>query len=82
MLLEAWVGAPAPLRLVDAGVVIVPIEQVLAARVGGSAERFKERRELGIGDRATVDPELVTARRSIQNGLSVTEWAGRSSARP
>ena len=56
------------------GVTVVPIEQVLAARVRGAAELFEKGRELGVGDRAPVDPEGLQRdgmRRTLVGGTVV-----------
>ena len=57
MLLEAGVSSPAALPLVDAGIFVVPVEQMLAARIRRVTELFKKRGKLGMGDRPAIDPE-------------------------
>ena len=57
MILEARIGAPLTPHLVDAGVAVVPVEQVLAAHVRGAAEPLQKAGELLVGDGITIDPE-------------------------
>jgi hypothetical protein len=58
MVLETAVRAPAPLDPMDARVAIVPVEQVLAARVGGADAREKFG-EFGVGYRTPLDAERL-----------------------
>jgi hypothetical protein len=57
VLLETGVGAPASIPSPQPRVAIVPVEQMLAAAVGGAADALQEGRKLGVGDRTPVKPE-------------------------
>jgi hypothetical protein len=57
MLLESRIGAPPPAGPADPRIIVVPIEQVLPARIRNPAQLIHESRKLRVGHGAAIDPE-------------------------